>query len=110
MKLLLDENISRRIVPDLNQLFPGTSHVSLLDLERYSDQAIWEYAKGHDFVIVSKDHDFIDLQSLYGFPPKLIILLLGNSSNDDVLKALQASSSEIITAIADVETGYIEIY
>ena len=101
MKLLLDENISRRIVPALNPLFLGTSHISLLGLDRYSDQAIWEYAK---------DHDFIDLQSLYGFPPKLIILLLGNSSNDDVLNALRASSSEIITALTDVETGYIEIY
>lgn len=110
MKLLLDENISRRVVPGLNLLFPGTSHISLLGLERYSDQAIWKYAKDHDFVIVSKDHDFINLQSLYGFPPKLIILLLGNSSNDDVTNALLASSSEIITALTDVETGYIEIY
>jgi predicted nuclease of predicted toxin-antitoxin system len=39
VKLLLDENLSRRIVPFLQADFPGSSHVSLLGLERASDRA-----------------------------------------------------------------------
>lgn len=33
MKLLLDENLSRRIVPFLQIAFPGSSQVALLGLE-----------------------------------------------------------------------------
>jgi hypothetical protein len=38
MKLLLDENLSRRLVPFLQSDFPGSSHVALLGLEQASDR------------------------------------------------------------------------
>ncbi len=44
MKLLLDENLSRRIVPYLQAAFPGSSQVALLGLESKSDSEIWQYA------------------------------------------------------------------
>ena len=37
MKLLLDENLSRRLVPFLQHEFPGSSQVTLLGLESSSD-------------------------------------------------------------------------
>ena len=37
MKLLLDENLSRRLVPFLQHAYPGTSQVVLLGLESASD-------------------------------------------------------------------------
>lgn len=45
MKLLLDENLSRRIVTFLQTDFPGSSQVALLGLESANDLDIWEYAK-----------------------------------------------------------------
>jgi predicted nuclease of predicted toxin-antitoxin system len=41
MKLLLDENLSRKIVPFLQSAFPGSSQVVLLGLESSSDREIW---------------------------------------------------------------------
>ncbi|WP_408597071.1 DUF5615 family PIN-like protein [Limnohabitans sp.] len=38
MKLLLDENLSRRLVPFLQHDFPGTSQVTLLGLESASNR------------------------------------------------------------------------
>jgi predicted nuclease of predicted toxin-antitoxin system len=64
MKLLLDENLSRRLVPFLQSNFPGSSHVALLGLEQASDRAIWEYARDHDFVIVTRDADFSEMSAL----------------------------------------------
>lgn len=55
MKLLLDENLSRRLVPFLQAAYPGSTQVALEGLERASDLGIWQYAKAHDFVIVTKD-------------------------------------------------------
>jgi hypothetical protein len=37
MKLLLDENLSRRLVPFLQEAYPGSSQVVLLGLEQASD-------------------------------------------------------------------------
>lgn len=49
MKLLLDENLSRRIVPFLQAIFPDSSQVALLNLEGASDSEIWQYAKDNGF-------------------------------------------------------------
>ncbi len=38
MKLLLDENLSRRIVPFIQDMFPGSSQVALLGLEQADDK------------------------------------------------------------------------
>ncbi|GIX53636.1 DUF5615 family PIN-like protein [Sphaerotilus sulfidivorans] len=55
MKLLLDENLSRRLVPSLQAVYPGSSQVDLLDLSGANDHAVWTYARAHDFAIVTKD-------------------------------------------------------
>jgi predicted nuclease of predicted toxin-antitoxin system len=61
MKLLLDENLSRRLVPFLLTAYPESTQVVLVGLEAASDVQIWEYAKAHDFVIVTQDADFEEL-------------------------------------------------
>ena len=58
MKLLLDENLSHRLVSRLARTFPGTAHVDAVGLRGEPDAAIWEYAAQHEFVVVSKDDDF----------------------------------------------------
>jgi predicted nuclease of predicted toxin-antitoxin system len=55
VKLLLDENLSRRIVPALQDAFPGSTQVILAGLERADDRAVWEHAREHRYVIVTKD-------------------------------------------------------
>jgi predicted nuclease of predicted toxin-antitoxin system len=74
MKLLLDENLSRRIVPFLQQNYPDSSQVVLLGLQAATDAEIWEFAKTQGYVVVSRDADFADLSLLKGTPPKLIRL------------------------------------
>jgi predicted nuclease of predicted toxin-antitoxin system len=45
VKLLLDENLSRRLVDRLADLFPGSTHVALAGLLQSPDTSIWEFAK-----------------------------------------------------------------
>ena len=45
MKLLLDQNISRKLVPLLREEFPDCAHVAELDLARSTDRQIWDYAE-----------------------------------------------------------------
>lgn len=110
MKLLLDENLSRRIVPALQMAFPGTTQVALAGLERADDRAVWEYAKVADYILVTKDDDFSGLLSVLGYPPKLVRLVMGNCSNQSVIDALVKSREEIEAALANPEIGLVEVY
>jgi predicted nuclease of predicted toxin-antitoxin system len=80
MKLLLDENLSRRVVPFLQAAFPGSSQVILEGLERASDLEVWKHAMDNGFVVVTKDSDFYELSLLYGPPPQVVWLQICNAS------------------------------
>ena len=101
MKLLLDENLSRRLVPFLQAAYPGTTQVVLIGLERADDRSIWQYARDHDFVIVTKDADYYDLSLLLGAPPNVIWLQTGNTDKTTVLRKLTANPGAIEAAFAE---------
>jgi predicted nuclease of predicted toxin-antitoxin system len=89
MKLLLDENLSDRIVPRIADLYPDSQHVKALGLTNTDDVVIWEYAKANDFIIVSKDADFHQRSLLFGHPPKCIYLRIGNSPTAKIIQILR---------------------
>ncbi len=95
MKLLLDENLSRRLVPLLQQEFPGTTQVTLLGLESASDQVIWLRAKQDGYVVVTRDADFQELSLVWGAPPQVIRLKTPNLNRMAVLKMLLDHKAEI---------------
>jgi predicted nuclease of predicted toxin-antitoxin system len=109
VKLLLDENLSRRIVPALQARWPGSSQVALLGLERATDVQLCDYAAQHGFVICSKDDDFHHLLAARGYKPRLVHVALGNASNDQILRTLLAAASRIEAAFADPTTGVIVV-
>ena len=109
MKLLLDENISRRLVAVLQAAFPGSSHVVLEGLASANDAQVWRHAGAEGFSLVSKDEDFVAMSGLLGPPPRLIKLSLGNCSNEQVLGTLLAQQGAIETAFADRGMAMIEL-
>ena len=107
MKPLLDENRSRRIVPTLQEAYPGSTQVILEGLERAGDRAIWDFAKSGGFTIVTKDDDFLGLLSLLGYPPKIVFLALGNTTNEQIVDALVRSRREIEDVLANDDIGLV---
>jgi predicted nuclease of predicted toxin-antitoxin system len=89
VKLLLDENISDRIVYRIIDLYPDSEHVKTLALTNTDDGIIWEYARVNGFVIVSKDSDFHQRSLLYGHPPKFVYLRVGNSPTSRIVQILR---------------------
>ncbi len=96
MKLLLDENLSDRIIKQIIDLYPDSQHVKTLGLTNTDDALIWEYAKVNNFVIVSKDSDFHQRSLLYGHPPKFIYLCIGNSPTSKIVQILRDNFVTII--------------
>lgn len=88
MKLLFDQNISFRLLERVKHLFPEAKQVRILGLENASDIQIWEYAKNHNYCIVSFDADFFDISNLKGHPPKIIWLRTGNTTTANLEKLL----------------------
>jgi predicted nuclease of predicted toxin-antitoxin system len=74
VKLLLDENLSRRLIRRIDDLFPGSVHVSGVGLLQAPDTAVWEYARANNLSIVTADADFYELATTSGPPPKVIWL------------------------------------
>lgn len=74
MKLLFDENLSRRLVARLLDLFPDSIHAVSADLLQSSDRKIWEFAKSGGFTVVKADANFYELATSLGSPPKVIWL------------------------------------
>jgi predicted nuclease of predicted toxin-antitoxin system len=58
VKLLLDHNLSPRLVRLLRPVYAECEHVHNVGLDRASDTEVWEYAVAHEYTIVSKDADF----------------------------------------------------
>jgi predicted nuclease of predicted toxin-antitoxin system len=74
VKLLLDENLSRKLVARLAELYPESAHVANVGLLASPDRAVWDLARTQDFVIVSTDSDFYELATTIGPPPKVVWL------------------------------------
>jgi predicted nuclease of predicted toxin-antitoxin system len=74
VKLLLDENLSRRLVPRIVDLFADSAHVGTEGLLQAPGSAVWEYARINSFSIVTADADFYELATTLGAPPKVIWL------------------------------------
>ncbi len=101
MKLLLDENLSDRIIPQIVDLFPDSSHVKTHGLLRADDSSIWAFAEEHGLTIVSKDSDFHQRSLVFGAPPKFIFLRVGNCPTIRIVELLRSNLALIESFISD---------
>jgi predicted nuclease of predicted toxin-antitoxin system len=92
LKLLVDENLPPRLVQDLADLFPSSSHVNTAGLSGAPDEIIWEFAKAHGFTFLTKDKDFANLSIVWGAPPKVVLLQIGNCSTADGIRIVRNSA------------------
>jgi predicted nuclease of predicted toxin-antitoxin system len=100
--LLIDENLSYKLVSRLNITFPGIKSVVNTDSlgEGSDDNLVWQYAKSNNLVVVTKDKDFVDYWKNYGPPPKVIKLNIGNCRLNKVELFLKENKKYILEFIA----------
>ena len=108
-RFLLDENLSPRLAAALSELFPGSVHVRDVQLKGQSDERIWAFAAEGDYTIVTKDDDFRGMSLLRGAPPKVIWLVVGNTSTEEILRILLAHTTAIETFITEPVTSLLTL-
>jgi predicted nuclease of predicted toxin-antitoxin system len=109
VKLLLDENLSRRIVPFIQDTYPDSTQVALIGLEQAKDYVIRQHAIDNGYVIVTQDADFYEMSLIHGQPPKIIWLKTGNQSKTAMIKTLRDNRQAIVQALTAEDKACIEI-
>lgn len=110
MKLLFDQNLSRKLVNRLGDIFPESSHVQFHGLAEKTDTEIWEFAKENNFCIVTQDADFAERSRLYGSPPKVIWLRCGNVPTSQVEALLRAGGEAIQELLENPNINCLELH
>ncbi len=110
MRLLLDANLSWRMIAVLKQHFEDCLHVDSIGLAiPAKDSEIWEFDRENDLDIVTNDEDFIDFVNVKGFPPKVILLKIGNQSKLFITNLLIQRKEDIESFSSSPELGLLEI-
>ncbi|MBY0425925.1 MAG: DUF5615 family PIN-like protein [Cytophagales bacterium] len=109
MKLLLDANISWRVVNQLKNHFESVYHILDFFDHHETDENIWKLAAKENYIIVTNDEDFVKLSSIKGWPPKILLLKTGNQSNTFILNLLLAKKPEIESFAFNDELGVLVI-
>jgi predicted nuclease of predicted toxin-antitoxin system len=74
------------------------------------DKAIWDYAKSHNYAIVTLDADFHDYSVLWQGPPLIVWLKCGNQPEKVILEKLLKSQEVIEHSASDDDVWCVEIY
>ncbi|WP_353721588.1 DUF5615 family PIN-like protein [Dyadobacter sp. 676] len=111
MKILIDQNISQRILPLQQPYFDNLDHLKYVGLTDAADYDIFMFAraKGYQAIITLHD-DFMKLINQFHEPPKIIWVRTGNISTR-VLSNILANKIETIREfIQDTDFDIYEVF
>jgi|GEM_PF-60379 len=111
MKLLLDANVSWRLITKLQFHFEDCFHVNHIGLTvPAKDVELWNYALANDLIIITNDDDFLNLANQKGFPPKVVLLRTGNQSSNYLINCLIEHVNDIHDLYNSPEYGFLESF
>ena len=107
MRLLLDHNLSPRLIKRLHDVYSDCTHVFSIGLHEVDDSTVWNYALNGGFIIVTKDSDFNELVIQRGYPPKVIWIRRGNCTTWTIEELLRAHAVDISALADDPNSGIL---
>jgi predicted nuclease of predicted toxin-antitoxin system len=109
VRFLFDENLSETVLVRLMDLYPGSTHVRRELGDSADDDRVWNHARDHGYVIVTRDQDFSRLSAARGAPPKVVLLLALRPSNVVVESLIRSHASMLAAFAADQEAQIVTI-
>ena len=104
MKFLVDANLPPGLATWLREQAHEAIHVSDQPGLALDDRALFEFARQHGYIIVTKDEDFAALATLADEPAPVVWLRLGNATNSVLWNWLGPLIPEILQRLAAGET------
>lgn len=113
MKFWLNAHLSLKFAQWLaNEFQVNCVTVKDVGLRDATDQEIFRKGKEAAVILVKKDSDFVDLVLRNGTPPQILLLTMGNTSNDELKKIFAKKFSAAMELLKKgepiVELGGIE--
>ena len=97
MKFLVDNQLPIALSHFLESEGLQANHVMDVKLDEASDREIWQYAKTHDYIIISKDEDFFQLANLpQNNTPALVWVRLGNCRKATLIAAFRKMLPDLL--------------
>jgi predicted nuclease of predicted toxin-antitoxin system len=111
MKIIIDQNISFRIIPHINHLFTEVAHVRMLSWTDAPDILIFRNAKQNGFdAILTLDEDFDNIILENSPPPKILWLRVRNCSTSHLAQIIKNKIDIINDFLIDKELDCLEIF
>lgn len=88
--------------------FPTLS-IREVGLKAADDPLVWEHARDNDLTLVSKDSDIHQRSFVFGPPPKVIWVRLGNCSTSQVKQLLRLHSNAIEAFHEDAYASFLSL-
>ena len=111
MKVLIDQNISFRLIARIAPVFPLAEHVRSLGLTDADDSQLFQFARQNGFLaIFTQDTDFYHLILEQSPPPKVVWLRVGNCSAAFLADLILRNERLIKDFIEDDGRDCLEIY
>jgi predicted nuclease of predicted toxin-antitoxin system len=108
MKLIVDANLSWRLIRFLNKLGAEAIYAESLNTPTCSDRDIWNYAQSYHYLILTQGTDFSDMVIETQDGPSVIWLRKGNLRNHEV-ESLLTTNWQLILDLAARGERLIEI-
>jgi predicted nuclease of predicted toxin-antitoxin system len=100
VNFLVDANLPPRLCQWLHHHGHHATHLLELQSIRLPDRQVWGLAATRQDIIITKDSDFYERSLLLGKPPQVLLIALGNCSNDELLKHLNLYWKHIETELS----------
>lgn len=91
------------------EISPDSVHVRDVGLKAADDPVVWKYAQDNSLIICSKDSDMHQRSFVFGSPPKVVWVRLGNCSTSDVERLLRRHFAAIEVFAADDYASFLAL-
>jgi len=110
MILWIDAQLSPSLATWVSNRFPHVQTLSarFLGLRDATDRQIFQAAREASAIVMTKDHDFVQLLDQYGPPPQVLWITCGNTSNARMREIL-THSLEPALRLLDLGEQLVEI-
>lgn len=109
VRLLFDEPLSELLCELLADIFPESLHVRVLGQGGAADATVWDLARTHDCLVVSKDEDFNRLAVVGATSPKFVWVRRGNCATGEIAGLLRRRHDDIVRFAEQSQATVLEL-
>ncbi len=104
MRFLIDANLPPSLAAWLTAEGFEARHTFDIELASATDRQIWGYAKDHDFIIITRDEDFILLNTVEPEGPRVVWVRIGNAIKRTLLARFEVAWPAVVKSLLIGET------